>query len=672
MAQHDRPRAVAPVPATPAIQRGSGTVGDLADGEILLPSFVFRDASGIEVDPGIMEGPGAMQRFVDRVFSNGSFFVGLDHAALSQLLYPPAAADSQTAPPQKARVRIADTISIFAPERRALYVAAKPADNGTRIEYLFSPARLERRVEVPLFGDVDADGKPVLTGYEHVLRQEPTTLDVDEFVAAMWNKGVRAGIDIAAVSAAIASGRDERVCIARRTDPQPGADATVKEETDVLHRDDSPSILPNGKVDLRHFKNHFPQVEAGTCLLKKLPRRLGLPGLDTDGTVLEAALPRDFELEDLAGSGTRVERNAKGEFLFAARNGFLDIDTKTHRISITDTIVNRGGVSLRTTGNLILSGSHYEEHGDVQEHRVVDGMNMIFHADVYGRIESNGGEVHLHANLAGGTVRNPGGLVRIDGRASRAVLEARAGEVQAAHAEGTTVIAAKVRLSRAVACDIVAEDVEIEEALGCTIAARRIRIKRAGARREAETLLTVCVPDFTVLDKQRAESASEIDKLKQRIAAKRASFDEQLETGGIRKYIAAERGIRSGELKLTPAQEQQWRQATQKLAGPLFRIQALQLEIDALDGSLAELGGQLADLDSQRAAAGVDIRCDLDRVTGDVAVQTMAIPPDTAVFGDTEVAELKHRLRDTRTVRQRLFQGDTGRFSWTWTPPTTN
>ncbi|MCX7166203.1 MAG: FapA family protein [Rhodocyclales bacterium] len=672
MAQNDHHPALSATPPTAVTRPTSGTVADVAAGGIPLPDFIACGADGVLLDPAMLESPAQIQRFVDRVFAAGACFVGLDYAALSRLLYPPTAAPLSPAGAGEARIRIADSIADFASERRELYKAAKPADNGARIEYVFSPVRFERIVEVPIFGEVDADGLPVLTGYDKQVRYEPTSLNVDEFVAAMWARGIRSGIDIAAVRAAIASGRDERVDIARRIDPTPGSDATVQEQTEALHRDDSPSILPNGKVDLSHFKNHFPQVSAGTCLLKKQPRHLGVPGLDTDGTVLEAALPRDFELEELAGTGTRVERTAKGEFLVAARDGFLNIDTKSHQISITEKIVNREGVSLRTTGNLTLAGEHYEEHGEVQERRVVEGKHMIFHADVFGQIVSSGGHVRLHANLAGGAVRNTGGLIQIDGRASRAVLEAREGEVQAKYAESTIVIAGKVRLVRAVACDIVAEDVEIDEAIGCTIAARRIRIKRAGAHREGETLLTVCVPDFAVLDKRRSESGKEIDKLRRRIAAKQALLDERMATADIRKYIAADQRIRAGDLKLTPAQDEQWHQATQKLAGPLFQIQTLQKEMDALNANLSEHDGQLEALNSQRAAAGVDIRCEVAQVTGDVAVQTMAIPPDAAVFGGAEVGEIKHRLRDTRVVRQRLFRGESGRFAWTWTPPATS
>lgn len=662
---HEDPHPKMAAYPSPTSEQATGNAVELGEGDVLLPDFVTWSAGGLYVDTALMGDAMQMRRFVDRVFA-GAYLTGLDYAALSRLLYPREPAGVVGTTPEKGMVHIADGIRSLAPERRELYKNVKSVDDGARIEYVFEPAKIERVVEVPIYGSEDENGQPVISGYEKQIRYEPTTLDVDEFVAAMWQKEVRSGIDIAAVRAAIASGRVERVDIARRIDPVAGADATVQEKTNALHRDDSPSILANGRVDLRQFKNRFPQVSAGTCLLQKQPRRFGVLGFETDGTTLEPEVPRDFELEDMAGVGTRVERTAKGEFLLAARDGFLNIDTKSHQISITEKIVNREGVSLRTTGNLSLAGDQYEEHGEVQERRVVEGKHMSFHADVFGSIVSNGGRVHLLANLAGGTIRNAFGVVQIDHRASRAVIEARDGEVQIGQAEGVTIVAGIVRIERAVACDIVADEVEIGDASGCTIAARRIRVARAGARREVETLLTVCIPDFAGLDKRQMDLAKEADELKQQLRTKQELLDARMAAAEIRNYLAADQRIRSGALKLTPAQEAQWRQAAQKLARPLLEIHGLQKDAEALKLKLADQNDQLAALNVEREQAGADIRCAVEQITGDVAVQAVAIVPGVPVFAGIEVADIKQKLRDPRAVRQRLFRGDSGSFSWAW------
>ena len=286
---------MAPKDSHPAVSQkppAAGTVASLSEGGVLLPDFVTRDANGVRVVPDVPGRATQMQRFVDRVFSSGAYFTGLDLDALSLLLYGAEGRDAGGGKP----VRIADGIETFDPDRRALYTPPKVVDGGARVEYLFGPVWLERTVEVPIFGETDEQGQPRLTGHEKQLRQTPTRLNADEFVAAMWLHGVRSGIDIATVRSAIESALGERVDIARRSDPQPGADATVREQTLALHRDDSPAILANGRIDLGFFKNHFPQVAEGTRLLQKMPRRLGQPGRDIDGSVLEAELPRDFEI----------------------------------------------------------------------------------------------------------------------------------------------------------------------------------------------------------------------------------------------------------------------------------------------------------------------------------------------------------------------------------------
>jgi uncharacterized protein (DUF342 family) len=641
----------------------ASSVASLSEGAILLPEFVTRDADGVRVVPDVPGRATQMQRFVDRVFTSGAYFVGLDYDALTLLLYGAEGRDAGGGKP----LRIADGIEFFDLERRELYKAPKSVDNGACVEYLFGPVWLERSVDVPIFGDTDELGQPQLTGYEKQIRQTPTRLNVDEFVAAMWLHGVRSGLDLAAVRVAIESAQGERVDIARRSDPQPGADATVREQTQALHRDDSPAILPNGRIDLGHFKNHFPQVADGTRLLQKMPRRLGLPGRGVDGSVLEPDLPRDFEIEDLAGPGTRVERNAKGEFLVAARDGFLNIDAKSQQVSITEKIINREGVSQRTTGNLILVGDHYEEHGEVQEHRTVEGRNMKFHADVFGIVVSHGGELHLCGNLAGGSVKSRGGKLQIDGRVSRASVEARETEVQAAYAESSSFVVGKLRLGRAVGCEIVAEEVDIDEAVACSIAARRITIRRAGSRRDVECLISICLPDFSALDKRRAEEVKRAEELTAKIKDRQDGLDALLATPEVRSYLTAEQRIRGGGVSLTAAQEAQWRQATQRLARPLHEIQVLQKQIETLSATLAEHQSQLAELDAQREQADAGMACDVLQVVGGVAVQTIVVPPDLPVLAEIEIKKLRHVLRDTRQVKSRLFHGETGRFSWT--PP---
>ena len=185
----------------PAVrQQGQVSVAALSVGAVPLPEFVRCDAGGISVVPGAPDLALQMQRFVDRVFASGAYFVGLDYATLSAILYgkPGQAAGG-------AQLHMATAIAPFPADRRELYTAPKIDDQGTA-EYLFGPVWLQTTIEVPILGDPDEDGRPQVAGYETQHRKTPTHLDADEFVAAMWQYGVRCGLDMGAAGHRVGAG----------------------------------------------------------------------------------------------------------------------------------------------------------------------------------------------------------------------------------------------------------------------------------------------------------------------------------------------------------------------------------------------------------------------------------------------------------------------------------
>eukprot|EP01041_Mallomonas_annulata_P035006 gene35006-57884_t len=196
----------------------------------------------------------------------------------------------------------------------------------------------------------------------------PSRLDVDEFVADLWGKHIRFGIDIAAVRAVIESGKSERLNVAHRLPAVQGIDAHVIEVSSDLHRSDAPRQLANGKLDLMAFQNRFPQIKKGVRLLKKVPRQDGKTGFELTGIPIQPPVPKDLDLGAMAGPGTVVDTSAEGEFIITLQAGFLSVDPHTQQVSVGDKIVSRDGVSARTTGNLQLAGD-YEEFGEVQEKR---------------------------------------------------------------------------------------------------------------------------------------------------------------------------------------------------------------------------------------------------------------------------------------------------------------
>src|SRR5512141_1198381 len=168
---------------------------ELKDNEDALPDYLPRLQGGIYVDLSLFPSGGGFAGFLDSLFGSGSRFQGLDYGLLTKLLYHfDAVLDEHGA---GVRLKLAERVVDFPPIRKALYKAVKTDAQGTRAEYLFEPAHIEVVKEVPLYGEPGEDGVAPVVGSERQTELQPTQLDPDEFIADMWTKDVRLGIDYA-------------------------------------------------------------------------------------------------------------------------------------------------------------------------------------------------------------------------------------------------------------------------------------------------------------------------------------------------------------------------------------------------------------------------------------------------------------------------------------------
>jgi hypothetical protein len=603
---------------------------------------LVKRADGIYIDLG-MSKP-ALTAAVAHVFQSGWYFVGLDYAALIKALYGvgPDLGDLQA-------LRLASEVRVFDGGRLALYKS--PKISLAYAEYTFQPLYLEE-ITLP-------DGA--------VIPERPAYLDIDEFIADMWNKGVRFGIDVAAVKAAMASPKSDRITFATDLEPELGQDATVVEVSAELHRSDAPKARADGRIDLQSFQNRFPQIKAGVHLLKKLEAVPGLPGFDLAGRKTEPESPKDLTLRFLAGEGTEAKTLEDGEYLVSTREGFLSVDAKSNRISITDKIISLEGVSGRTTGNLQLAGA-YEEYGDVQEQRDVTGSDITVHGNVYGNIHSRGGTVVLDKNLVSGSVHNAAGDINIAGVASNSVIYAVNGAVTMQRAENCVISGSRVKIEEASNCEIIAEEVLVSVAEGCAIAARNVEVESAGPRRRTEMVIYVLVKDVTQFDQ-------EISEIDMRIAAfAQANQDSQMEMDRIaavpdvRRYLALAAKLRTQELMLTPEQGQHLRKIASAVGDEIKAIQKLKLDLQVGQTQHKLLSDRLVRVIEQKAEAAGVARCGLHMANGETLVRTMPFAADTSVLRQLLPKDLKQRLRGTPSGGELLFADSAGSLDWHLNP----
>lgn len=597
---------------------------------------IISRADGVYAEAGV---PARLfQSAVDAVFTGGECFAGLNYARFIKLLF----GIGPQIPADETLIRFADKVVPFDPVRRALYRAVK-IESGVA-EYYFEPVFLE-----------DPDNE--------FASATPAQLTLDEFIADMWLKGIRFGIDIAAVRAAIGSAKSDRVIVARTLAATAGEAAAINEVSNDLHRSDAPRQLASGKLDLMSFQNRFPQIKENVRLLHKVPRKLGVAGVDLAGLALEPAIPADVDLQALAGPGMRVEHTAEGEFLVSTMSGFLNVDTASGQLSIGDKIVSYEGVSGRTTGNLQLTGD-YEEFGEIQEKRVVEGENITVHADVFGNVVSRGGTVTLNNNLVGGSAVNARGDIRIKGVASSATVQATLGEVTLGRAENCVVSGTRVTIEHAVNCEIIADVLTVGQAEGCAVAARTVVIGSAAPRRQVEMVVYALVPDNAKLNEVILQLRERVGLFEQLAESRQAELDAMQNEPDVRKYVMLASKIRKKEITLTAEQVPQFQKMALAVGPQLKAIGKLSLEVKSAQAEAKSGADLIATLVEQQNASSAASSVQVDELRGEVAVRTMRFNPDGSSVYHLPVKEIKLRLRGGQQLGERIAAASSGAVHW--------
>jgi hypothetical protein len=632
-----------------------------------LPNYLTKETGAVYVDLTRFPVGGGFEEYVDKLFNAGSRFRHVDYKLFLNLLYDyDQVLDSQGI---NAKVKLADDIVVFSPLRKPLYKNVKVDAEGYVAEYFFEPVEISVITEEPVYGEPDDDGVAPIIGKTRKESMRPGKLDIDEFIADMWIKGVRFGIDIVAVKAVISKRETVRMNVAMQLNPTVGVDAEIVEASEALRRDDAPKIMPNGKADLRKFQNRFPQIDLGERLLQKKPRVLGKPGYKVTGVLIEPDVPTDLDVSALAGPGTRVERQEGFEYIVAVRDGFLSLDVETNHISVTEKIENKGGVSIKTTGDLQLSGNEFIEHGEVQEGRAVEGKNMTFHADVYGNIVSQGGFILFESNLSGGSAKSIGGDITVNGRTFNSTVEAWDGHVSLIYAESCMIFGDNIDIDRAVNCEIIGSNLEIQSAEGCGIAGKRVRINASTSNRGKDTVVSVLIPNLNATDAQIEQMILMFTECKKTILTKEQNLSQIKSDPEVARYLTLVTSVKQGIVKLNAAQESNLHQMSIKFTKVTSVVNKLESEKQELQKKAHAFKQELTYLIEARNKQGANIHCSIPEVAGDTQVHTMNTHSGISIFQKMKPTEIKVLLREQGQSKERVFHDDSGSVDWHYVMP---
>jgi hypothetical protein len=640
-----------------------GNLADLEEGQVALSRFIVQRDTGLHVNLSRLDSASDLIDFVNRVFATDLYFRALDYPRLMSLCYDEATSRGR---PDGEEFFLAADITAFRPERQALYKALRI--DGGEAAYLFEPLYRASDPEQTLSGGAEMGHAAPVPGRQQS-SETRIELDIDEFIAAAWTRGVCFGIDLAAVDEGMQLDKPEWRVVARNRPYVPGKDAEIIEQTPGLRRNNAPRRLLGDRVDLRQFETRYPQVAGGVRLVKKTPRTPGVDGCAISGQPLPAPLPKDLDLESLAGPGTRVSREADGEYLVVSSSGFLNIDRETNQFSVVDKIVSHEGVSVRTTGDLWLTGEVYEQHGEIQEKRIVQCRSITAYADVFGRIVSTGGTVCLKRNLVGGSASNEDGDIIIQGTASGATLVALQGSIDVKRADNCVIIGRRVVVGQARNCDIVADEVSLDISEACAMAGKTIRVRMARARRELDSVLLVLVPDLSSYEVQIGALHKKRAALEKSIAGHRARIDALRGENDVAKYLLLAGKLRNHELTLSPEQQVGWRRLAALVAPAVRTLVQLGEVVNELTAESNALSEQVKAVIDAREASCSGVMCAVEKVEGETRVSAVMVRLADTPLSALPGKDLKVRLRRTDAATKLLFAGAGGQFEWSYRTP---
>jgi uncharacterized protein (DUF342 family) len=608
------------------------------------PSYVLLRSDGVFIRVTSDLTKETLRLFVDRLFGHETRFDGLDYSAFIGLLYGDTLEQLELA--EYKDVRIANSLVPFPQSRQMLYKTVKIELDGSSAEYMFES----------IFIDA-ADGSVVMNSTKENVGAIQADLNFDEFVASMWIKGLRFGIHADAVKDVLRKNLLGRMEVASHLPATEPRDSKIEEACTTMHLDKSVKTYPDGRIDLRRAQNRFPQASAGTVLLKKIPQVPGKPGYRVSGEIIYPRPPVDVDLELRAGEGTRVDTIGEIPVVIAAIDGYINIETHTKRITITEKLENRSGISAKATGDVKLEVDQFREHGEVQEGRVIEGKALTFLSSVFGTTISRGGDTIINKNLSGGKAISFGGNITVKGKSISAEIDAKEGVFLTDYAEDCKIIARHVRVKHAVNCEIVADEVDVDFSEGSLIAGRVMNIKRSTNLKSQESVFTIVLPNFVELEEKISEQAAQIEQSKLAIQKKVSELSAAKNDEVFDRYLALKEQVDSGKIVITIDRKAGWDKLVSRYAGSIRQIEEMKEKQQKLQTRLDLLESVKND-DSKIE------KCVVLRVEGDTVVKRFHSNQGLIYFHDMKKPQLKSVLQQLGPEHDRMFFRDNGSFSW--------
>ena len=629
-----------------------------------LPAFMAKTALGVVVDPlkfkkKFSVQPTTFHLFLDQLFGSNMRFYGLDYAVFSQLLVTPEKHIFLMG-----AIRLAVDIVEFPAHRQDLYKGVRLLEDNFKAEYIFQPMVVETPFQQPLYGEKQADGSTPIVGHENRIRQEDAVLDVDEFIAAMWRKGIRCGLQMAVIEPSLFAKKISRVVIAQGYTPTPGKNADVIDVFTPAKQLNRP-VWVNGQLDLRHFQNKYPPVSKGRAILQKIPAQPGGAGFTVTSERLEPGAVQDLDLSQFAGPGTRIEMTSDGEVLCAAINGYISWSSENKKISITEQIESQVDVNVKNTGDVALQADQFTLHGEVQEARLVKGKNMRFTAPVYGNLLSDGGHILVEDVLSGGSAVVSGeGSIAILQKAINARIVAISGQIKLNYAENSLIMGDVVTIGQAVHCVVLANTLHITNAKACVMAGKSIEVEHASEHKNDGTKLIVFKPDLTA-DLSRLQALHiDVQHTQSLMLQKRDELTAIKKSPQFARYLQLHEAMQADPQHVPPALKEEFVAQQRAQAVNLKAIERLVKDLQKYRSTVTEKSAHIQMLKDEINKTCLPYHCTLKAVSGDIEAHAVNAAFNGSVLAEKSLKDVSQWLQSIATEGENIVSEQDKPLHW--------
>lgn len=280
--------------------------------DLRLPSFVIQNERGIFIHLEPLINREILLSFLNYIFGEKYYFSDMNYLGITKILYDFEKTKTDFCQNMKKlrkapEIKIASGFKKFDEKRIPLYRKPIITKGGKSAEYFFGPAYVE---------EIGENGK---------MKEVQAKIDIDEFIAAMWNQDIRFGLEVKDIQQAIHEDKQARLIIAREKDPTTGKDAVLEP---AISFDIKLGIKESSrtKVDMLVYEQSFLHIEKGVPLYKKIPREHGSLGWTIHGKQIDPEIPKDFSIDSYVGIGVEKETRDGIDYLVSAYSGFPRIE----------------------------------------------------------------------------------------------------------------------------------------------------------------------------------------------------------------------------------------------------------------------------------------------------------------------------------------------------------